>query len=54
MNGHFICGIAIGFVLTAFGLTLPSVLYEAHKWQSQAVERGYAEYNPKTGEWGWK
>jgi hypothetical protein len=23
-------------------------------WQSELVERGHAEYHPKTGEWQWK
>lgn len=24
------------------------------RWKADLVERGYAQYDSKTGEWGWK
>ncbi len=50
----FLLGMMAGFFVTALVLAYPAVVYEANKWQSQAVERGYAQYSPTTGKWGWK
>lgn len=27
---------------------------ERTEWRIEAIRRGYAEYNPKTGVWSWK
>ncbi len=52
-DGKFWCGLVAGMLLfSAIGVA--SLFIEKNKWQAQAVEHGYAEYNPKTGEWGWK
>ena len=43
-------GMLIGAIL--FGL--PGIFNTASKYKSAAIERGYAQYSPTTGEWGWK
>ena len=42
-------GACLGLVL---GVVVASEVTSSH-WEQQAIERGYAQYHPVTGEWGW-
>jgi hypothetical protein len=53
-NGYgiiFGLGLLIGFIVTAFlfGTIGPDV----KKFKQEAIERNFAEFNCKTGEWQW-
>lgn len=45
--------IMVGISLVLIGLLLGHIITE-EQFKYAAVERNYAEYNIKTGEWGWK
>lgn len=43
----FLCA---GFTMCAVAISL-GICNDS--WQADAVKRGYAQYNPKTGKWEW-
>jgi hypothetical protein len=53
-------GAMCGFLIGAAIIGVPVGLYADHlvrvniTLKAEAIEKGYAEYNPKTGEWQWK
>lgn len=47
---YFFMGIFIGFILGLIVLVIP----ENYQWKNDAINRGFARYNEKTGNWEWK
>ena len=48
--------IVVGMVAVVLGFTLGLILgaYQQKSiYQTKAIERGYAQHDPKTGAWGW-
>lgn len=51
-------GIIVGIILAFWPLVIYGI-FEGHKLgrgnlQDEAVQKGFAQHNPKTGEWEWK
>lgn len=50
-------GVFLGFYLGVIGLMfvlwVAGFLQEAQGLRKEAIERGYAQYNGKTGKWQW-
>ena len=46
----FFAGFTIGLIITLFIVFGP---YRV-SWETEAVEKGFAEYNQTTGDWQWK
>jgi len=44
-------GVFVG-AIAVMAASVPSSTYD--KLKSEAIDRGYAQYNPTTGEWQWK
>ena len=48
--------VATAVVCACAGLILGVIttdkISDSH-WEKQAIKRGYAQYHPTTGEWGW-
>ncbi len=56
MNDHSFFGLAVTFILgcgAVFGWGLASWYGEAD-FRAAAIERGYAQYCAKSGDWAWK
>lgn len=54
-TGAFFGGLVLGCLLTCLVACLLAAMFEdGRDYKNQAIERGYAEYNTKTGDWQWK
>jgi hypothetical protein len=47
-----VVGLIVGVSLC--GLAIGNKLEERDQLRAEAIEKGYAEHNPKTGVWEWK
>ena len=45
-----IIGLIIGFIITLF------IVFDPYRvrWETEAIEKGFAEHNQTTGDWQWK
>lgn len=54
MNADEFVGLVTGvFIGSVIALVAIGIIRDKTDYRKQAIERGYAEYNPKTGSWQW-
>lgn len=53
MASWFFFGMIVGVVLSAVLLAMIMIVMTAD-WRYAAIQRGFAEYDAKTGKWKWK